>query len=411
MPPSMNLFAEINQTLAEARIAHCPNRGAYQSAPINITEQEKSDALHEHFSLAAAQSALTEISQWRGYAPTPLVSLDDFAAQAGVGAVYYKDESRRFALGSFKALGGAYAVLRLVQRQLRAQGIDAIAAQLESGAHRSATESLTVVTATDGNHGRSVAWGAARFGCACRIYIHAAVSESRAQAMRELGAAVVRVRGNYDDSVHCAARDAEDNGWFVVSDTSYPGYVDVPAQVMAGYAVMMAEAAAQWQGAITHLFVQGGVGGLAASMTAWLRQTFGRDCPRIIVVEPQLADCLFQSARNGCATRVHIDEETVMAGLSCGEVSALAWQVLADCADDFLTIGDELVAPLMRALAKRDDAIEAGESAVAGLGGCLAACADAQLKSALRLTRDSRVLTLGTEGATDRAIYDSIVGG
>ena len=221
----------------------------------------------------------------------------------------------------------------------------------------------------------------------------------------------------------CAGRPpiagAGDNDWHVVSDTSYPGYADLPATVMAGYSVMMEEIMGDNRGKVmpqlpgdvrlTHVFVQGGVGGLAASVAAWLWEKLGVDRPRFIVVEPQLADCLFQSAVNNRATEVHITRETIMAGLSCGEVSQLAWEVLSPAADDFLTITDDLVAPLMAMLAHGEGAIEAGESAVAGLAGCLAACESPELKAALGLSKRSRVLVLGTEGATDREIYDAII--
>ena len=379
-------------------------------------------ALGRHFTLAASAEAVAEISAWPGYRPTALVPLNNLAAQFGVGAIHYKDESSRFGLGSFKALGGAYAVLRLLQAQIFAQtGARPATRDLEAGTFREHTAGVTVVTATDGNHGRSVAWGAGRFGCRCRIYIHAGVSERRAAAMEELGAEVVRIQGNYDESVRRAADDARDNRWHVVSDTSYPGYTDLPATVMAGYSVMMTEIMAQLPGAdgrqlpgpdgrsLTHVFVQGGVGGLAASVAAWLWEKLGASRPRLIVVEPQLADCLFQSALNNRATEVHITSETIMAGLSCGEVSSLAWEVLSRAVDDFLAITDHPVAPTMAMLARSARPVEAGESAVAGLIGCLAACAQPTLKTALGLGPDSRVLVFGTEGATDREIYDAIL--
>ncbi len=372
-------------------------------------------SLRRNFSLAASAEAAREISAWPNYRPTTLARLNDLATQFGLGAVYYKDEAGRFGLGSFKALGGAYAVLRLLQQKILAQtGELASASDLESGKFQELATDVTVVTATDGNHGRSVAWGAGRFGCRCRIYIHAGVSERRASAMRELDAEVIRIRGNYDESVRRAAADAADNHWQVVSDTSYPGYTDLPAMVMAGYSVMMEEIFGQNMPqlpddvSLTHIFVQGGVGGLAASVAAWLWEKLGVHRPRFIVVEPELADCLFQSAVHNRATDVSITRETIMAGLSCGEVSKLAWEVLSPAADDFLTISDDLVAPVMAMLA-HDAQIEAGESAVAGLAACLAACANPPLKTALGLTAHSRVLVLGTEGATDREIYDAIV--
>lgn len=399
------------QIFEDASVGHHANRK-------NIATAKYPAALQQNFSLSATAEAMREISTWQGYQQTPLAKLTDPAAEYGLGAIYYKDESSRFGLGSFKALGGAYAVLCLLRQKIRTQTSARVSVRdLEAGKFSEIAASVTVVTATDGNHGRSVAWGARRFGCQCRIYIHAGVSECRAAAMGELGAVVMRIAGNYDESVRQAARDAADNDWHVVSDTSYPGYTDLPAAVMAGYSVMMDEILGgnmpqnmpQLPGnaGLTHVFVQGGVGGLAASVAAYLWEKLGDARPRFVVVEPVLADCLFQSAVNNRATEVHITRETIMAGLSCGEVSQLAWEVLSIATDDFLTISDELVAPVMGMLA--DDNIEAGESAVAGLAGCLAVCANPQLKAMLDLNERSRVLVLGTEGATDREIYDAII--
>ena len=394
----------IPQPFTQAQLNHHPNPHRAGATPYP-------DSLRQNFSLKTTAEAAREISSWRGYQPTPLIRLNALAAQCGIGALHYKDEAGRFGLGSFKALGGGYAVLCLLRRHIREQtGEHATARDLEDGKYRALAARITVATATDGNHGRAVAWGAARFGCRCRITIHAGVSERRAQAMRDLGAEVVRIRGNYDDSVRQAAADARANGWQVVSDTSYPGYTEAPRDVMAGYGVLAGEVAAQLppDARVSHIFVQGGVGGLAAAMAAWLWEKYADARPRFIVVEPQLADCLFQSARHNRATEVAITEESVMAGLSCGEPSQLAWEVLSSAADDFLTIPDTLVAPTMRLLACATPPIEAGESAVAGLASCLAACANPRLKTALALTADSEALLLGTEGATDREIYQAM---
>ncbi len=354
---------------------------------------------------AAFDAAGAEIRRWEGYQPTPLVAIESLAQAAGVTWVGFKDESSRFGLGSFKALGGAYAVLRLLSRET---GLDA--ASIRGGGHAERMKSITVVTATDGNHGRSVAWGAGRFGCRCRIYIHAGVSENRASAMRALGAEVVRVDGNYDDSVHRASDDAEANGWFVVSDTSWEGYTELPRYVMAGYGVMVDEVIDQPGAAEppTHVFVQGGVGGLAAAVAARFWMRFGASRPTLVVVEPNRADCLYQSACNAAPVCVDITEETIMAGLSCGEVSMLAWQVLETAVDHFITITDDNVAAAMRFLASvavPGAAVEAGESGVAGLCGFVQTATDPALASVIGLDASSRVLLLGTEGATDPEIY------
>jgi len=344
---------------------------------------------------SVCETARTAISNWSGYRLSPLHMLDGLAAELGIANLYYKDEGKRFCLGSFKALGGAYAVRRLLAREVP-----------------DAASDITVVTATDGNHGRSVAWGAKQCGCPCFIYMHAGVSKGRVAAVESFGATVVRVDGNYDDSVRAATKDAAANGWFVVSDTSWGGYSETPRHVMAGYTVMTAEIAQQLPAAVipTHVFVQGGCGGLAGAVLNHLWQTWGENCPRFIVVEPDRADCLYRSSSNGYLTNVHITEESIMAGLSCGEVSLLGWQILNAGANDFMTISDDLVAPTMTLLAAGDPPIVAGESAIAGLAGMIAARRKPALSDALALDESSRVLVFGTEGATDPAIYQSIVG-
>jgi diaminopropionate ammonia-lyase len=357
---------------------------------------------------AAFERAKREIASWPGYTQTPLVSLPGLARRAGIAALAYKDESGRFGLGSFKALGGAYAVLRQLQARLG----DVSSSELRSGQHRARTAAITVCCATDGNHGRSVACGAQLFGCRCVIYIHETVSQGRADAIARYGAEVRRVPGNYDDAVRQAARDAEANGWTVVSDTSYPGYTDIPRDVMQGYAVMADEAMAQGA-APTHVFIQAGVGGLAAAVCGHFWETLGKARPRVIVVEPDRAACLFESAAVGRAANIHGALDTMMAGLACGETSILAWEILEEGASDFLTVTDEAAAGCMRLLGEGvdgDPAIVAGESAVAGLAGLLGAIARPALAQALALDASSRVLLFGSEGDTDPALYEQIVG-
>lgn len=361
------------------------------------------------------QAAWDEITQWDGYAPTPLHSLKAIASRIGVGEILYKHEGPRFGLGSFKALGGAYAALRVLQREISARtGAPVSLEDIRTGKHADNCAGITLASATDGNHGRSLAWGCQRFGAPCRIYIHAEVSEGRAEAMRGFGAEVIRVDGDYDDSLRAAKEDAAANGWFVVSDTSWEGYSEPPRDVMAGYGVMTREACEAMNQAPTHVFLQAGVGGLAAGVAAALRQYWGDAAPRVNIVEPDLAPCLFESAKAGEAKIYNITEETIMAGLSCGEPSSLAWPILQDEATDYLSIPDSLVPPAVRLLARPlegDPVIEAGESAVAGLAALIAARADADLSAALGLNADSRVLLIGSEGVTDPEIFAKIMAG
>ena len=360
-----------------------------------------------------AAAAREEIARWAGYRPTPLHRLDAVARDAGVDAVYYKDEGERFPPGSFKALGGAYAVERLLCEQIGCRiGVDVSLEDIRTVRYPDAAAAITVATATDGNHGRSVAWGAQRFGCRCTIYIHREVSEGRKAAMEAYGARVTRVDGNYDDSVRRAQSDAAANGWFIVSDTSYPGYTTLPRYVMAGYTLMMQEVFDQLDdpGALTHVFLQGGCGGLAASVAAYLWQVRGAGQPRLVVVEPVQADCLYRSASAGRRVDVNITEESLMAGLSCGEVSTLAWTVVHRAVHDFITLNDELIGPTMTLLARGTPPIVAGESAVPGLAALLAASRRETLRRTLGLASASRILLLGTEGATDPGIYRELVG-
>ncbi len=270
---------------------------------------------------------------------------------------------------------------------------------------------ITVTCATDGNHGRSVAWGARMFGCACVIYIHETVSAARKAAIEGYGATVVRTPGTYDDSVRQAAADADRLGRFVVSDTSYEGYEDVPRDVMQGYAVMAEEALGQWAGAPpTHLFVQAGVGGLAAAVGGHLWERLGPARPRLVVVEPEKAACLYLSARAGKPTVAEGALDTIMAGLACGEVSLLAWRILEAGADAFMTVPDSAAIRAMRLLADGTPPVVAGESAVGGLAGLLAGAADPASRAALGLDATSRVLLFGSEGDTDPALYAELVG-
>jgi diaminopropionate ammonia-lyase len=372
------------------------------------------DAVERVLSRQDFATARAEITQWQGYAPTPLISLAALAAKIGVGGILYKDEGPRFGLGSFKALGGSYAAQRVLQRQISIQmGQEVSLEDIRRGRYKAQAAGITLVSATDGNHGRSLAWGCQRFGAPCRIYIHAEVSEGRAEAMRDLGAEVIRIAGDYDASVILAKQEAAKNGWFVVSDTSWEGYFEPPRDVMAGYGVMTQEICDSLDQAPTHVFLQGGVGGLAAGVVAGLRQHWGAQGPRVVIVEPELAACLFESGRTGEATSFAIQTETLMAGLSCGEPSGMAWEILAEEVSDFLTIPESLVAPTLRLLAcplPGDQAIEAGESAIAGLAALIAARQDAELSQQLGLTAASRVLLIGSEGVTDPAIFAQIMG-
>ena len=387
----------------------------FTAAKLAYTPMEKADgnAYETAISPDDYATAFTEITAWQDYAPTPLLHLKDLAKSLDLGDILYKDEGPRFGLGSFKALGGSYAGLRILARELAKRlGKEVSLNDIRAGAYADDIAKITLASATDGNHGRSLAWGAGRFGAPCQIYIHRDVSEGRAQAMRDLGATVTRIDGDYDASVDQIRDDADANGWFIVSDTSWEGYTQPPTDVMAGYGVMVREIVQALDTPPTHVFLQGGVGGLAAGVVAGLRQHWGKKAPRVVVVEPELAACLFESAKAGAATNVIIEEETLMAGLSCGEPSPLAWAILREEATDFLTIPENIVAPAMRLAARPmgdDPSIVAGESAVAGFAAVIAGASQDGLRDALGLNDTSRVLVIGSEGATDPEIYAQLM--
>ena len=368
-------------------------------------------------SVAAGHAARECLATWPALSPhpTPAWPLPGLAAALGLGGVTLKDESRRSGLGSFKALGAPHALVRLLLR--RWPGRPWSAADLLAGRHAGELKDFVVISATDGNHGRALAAAAQGIGCRCVIVLHAHVSAEREQAIAAFGAEIVRIAGNYDDSVGQAARLAREHGWEVVSDTSYEGYEEVPRDVMQGYGVIAEELletapderACPW----THVMLQGGVGGLAAGIASHFWERFGRRRPRFIVVEPEQADCLLQSAVEGRPARATGSVDSVMAGLACGETSPLAWRFLQPCVDVFMTVSDEQAAEAMRVLAEGrhgDIPVVAGESGAAGLAGLQVLVSQPSWREAAGLGADSRVLLINTEGATAAGVYAQLVG-
>ncbi|WP_419688299.1 diaminopropionate ammonia-lyase [Burkholderia theae] len=374
------------------------------------------NALRRVMNIASADESGAWLAHWPlvGNARTPLRALPDLAARLGVASVSVKDESCRSPLGSFKALGAPIALVRLVKRLRRTHDLDPQG--LITGRYASLLADLTVISATDGNHGRALAAAARAIGCGCVIVLHANVDAERERAISAYGARIVRIAGNYDESVVCAAQLAQANGWYVVSDTSYDGYEAIPRDVMQGYGVIAAEAAAQAQDdgrPFTHVFLQGGVGGLAAGVASYLWERDGAQRPHFIVVEPRQADCLYQSALAGRATKASGSVDSVMAGLACGEASPLAWDFLEMCIDHFMLIDDDDAMQAMRGLAagsERDVPLVAGESGAAGVAGLAVLMRDPASARQAGLDAHSRVLAINTEGATAPSVYRNCVG-
>ncbi|WP_312530045.1 diaminopropionate ammonia-lyase [Comamonas sp.] len=364
-----------------------------------------------------AQESRRWLSSWQGIArqATPLRDLPGLAQQLGIASFSLKDESLRSSLGSFKALGAPVALVRQILRLH--PGLDPAA--ILSGRYAEQLRGYTVISATDGNHGRSLAAAARDAGCGCQIVLHAQVSAEREQAIAAYGAEIVRIAGNYDASVEEAARLAQVNGWQVISDTSYEGYEDIPRDVMQGYSTIAAEVIEQTgtqpggASAFSHVFLQGGVGGMAAGLASYLWEVHGAQRPRLVVVEPAQADCLLQSAIQGRPAQATGSVDSVMAGLACGETSPLAWKFLAPSVDHFMTVEDDAAIAAMRTLAQGvggDIPVVAGESGVAGLAALQVLRGDAAGWAALGLDAQSRVLIINTEGATAPQVYAELVG-
>jgi len=373
--------------------------------------------LQQILSVAGGRAARERLAAWPCLSahPTTAWSLPGLAAALGVASLTVKDESKRSSLGSFKALGAPNALIELVLR--RWPGRAWTAADLFAGEHADALAGFTVISATDGNHGRALAAAARSIGCRCVIVLHANVSIEREQAIAAFGAQIVRIAGNYDESVNEAARLAQAHGWQVVSDTSYEGYEEVPRDVMQGYGVVADEllenshdpAACPW----THVILQGGVGGLAAGIASHFWERYGTRRPRFIVVEPEQADCLFQSALQGRPALAKGTVDSVMAGLACGETSPLAWRFLQPAVDIFVTVSDAEAVDAMRILATSphgDVPVLCGESGAAGLAGLQRLMSMPEWRDGSALDTGSRVLLINTEGATAPSVYAELVG-
>ncbi len=363
---------------------------------------------------SAAAEAQQFLLERHDYSTTPLHELQSLAQRMGVSTVFVKDESTRLGLGSFKALGGSYAVTRVVLEEAsRRFGRSFGPGDLRNPAVRGVAQTMTVACATDGNHGRSVAQGAQLIGANAVIFVHAGVSDERVLAISRLGARIIRVDGTYDDSVAEASRVSTENGWIVVSDTSWPGYERIPALVMQGYTAMVGEIMNQIPSPPTHLFIQAGVGGIAAALAARLALLMQDRRPFVTVVEPDRAPCVLQAARSGKAVKIEAGESTVMAMLECYEASMVAWRILSRVGDAFMTVDEDEAIGAMKLFANqagRDMPIVAGESGAVGLAGLMRVANNEEMRRAIGLGPNSRVLLVNTEGATDPDRYAKLTG-
>ena len=334
--------------------------------------------------------AYNSISKWEGYAPTPLISLNKLSKELSLKNIFYKDEDKRFDLKSFKALGGAYAVEKVTK----------------------GNKDIVVATATAGNHGRSVSWGARRLGLKCKIFISEFVSEARGQAMADLGADVIKVKGNYEKSLIECIKQSTENNWQIVQDVAWKDYMLVPKYTMAGYSVMMKEIIDQINNEkITHIILQAGVGGMAGAMVAGIARYLD-NVPTTIVVEPDSAACVLESIRTGKIEKIDIKRESLMGGMSCGEVSLVPWEILKHSVKHCISLPDDDIGKTMKLLGNSsfsDQQIIAGENSAPGVIGLIASCEDQNVKERLQLDQNSNVLIIGCEGDTDKEMYQKLI--
>jgi len=348
------------------------------------------DEIFNVLSINEIDSAYLVISKWSSYSPTPLENLNKLSYELGLKNIFYKDESKRFNLKSFKALGGAYAVEKISENK----------------------KNITVSTATAGNHGRSVAWGAKRLGLKCKIFVSEFVSESRVEAMKGFGAEVFRVKGNYDNSLKECIKQSKKNGWEIIQDVAWKDYELVPKLTMAGYAVMMKEISDQInKNEISHIFLQAGVGGMAAAMIAGCARYLDY-VPKIIIVEPESAECVLKAVENNKIVTLDIKKESLMGGMSCGEVSTIPWNIINHNCNYCISIPDDKISDTIKLLASSsfsENKLIGGECATPGIISLIASCNNIKLKKKLNLDKNSQVLLLGCEGDVDEELYQKLL--
>jgi diaminopropionate ammonia-lyase len=348
------------------------------------------DKIFESLSKKNIDEAYLSISEWVGYSPTPLVELNKLSKELNLNKIFYKDESKRFDLKSFKALGGAYAVEKVSK----------------------GNKDIVVATATAGNHGRSVAWGAKRLGLKCKIFISEFVSDARGDAMAALGADVIKVKGNYEKSLIECIKQSTENNWQIVQDVAWKDYISVPKFTMAGYTVMMKEIIDQIQNdKITHIILQAGVGGMAGAMIAGIARYLDY-VPKTIIVEPDSAACVLESIKSGKIEKIDIKRESLMGGMSCGEVSLVPWEILKNSVKYCISLPDDDIAKTMKLLGSAifsNEKIIAGENSAPGVISLIASCEDEKIKDKLGLNKDSNILVIGCEGDTDQEMYQKLI--
>lgn len=388
---------------------------------ISILETGRSprSELPPYFSETEAEKVRAFHEQIGAYKKTPLLSLPHLAARWGVAGIFVKDESKRFSLNAFKGLGGSYAMFRILCELLGLDPARTSLKELTEGANRERISQIEFVTCTDGNHGRGVSWAAGLFGCRAHVYMPHGTREVRAEAIRRVGPAEVTITDrNYDDTVKYALEMSEKHGWILIQDTAWDGYERIPAWIIQGYLTMAAETAEELdslQVQPTHIFLQAGVGAMAGGLVSFFSGRRGKNKPVFIIVEPEVADCFYRSAKAGEIRSVEGAPVTIMAGLNCGTPCKIVWPVIRDFAEFFLSGPDDMAADGMRTYAMGldgDPTIVSGESGAATLGAAQRLMEDAVLTEARKrmgLGKTSVLLFINTEGDTDPENYRRIV--
>jgi len=354
------------------------------------------------------------------YEETPLAHLQGLAVELGLGDIFVKDESYRFGLNAFKVLGGSYAIGNYIAKRLGVDISELTYDIITSPETKKKLGEITFITATDGNHGRGIAWTANRIGQKCVVYMPKGSAKERLENIRALGADATITDLKYDDAVRKAKKDGDRNGWVFVQDTAWDGYTEIPTWIMQGYTTLALEAYEQLNEIRpTHIFLQAGVGAMSGAVAGFFADVYGdkADAPTVTIVEPEEADCIYRTAKanDGKLYFVEGDMHTIMAGLACGEPCTIGWKVLHDHADNFARVPDCTAAEGMRVLgnpAGGDAKVVSGESGAAPLGfvvDVMRRTELAELKKKLNLNENSKVLCISTEGDTDRENYLRIV--
>lgn len=393
-----------------------------QQEQFEMVWNEKAEKRREDISFLSVEQAGQARrfhSSFSQYAKTPLVSLAALAERLGVESIHIKDESWRFGLNAFKVLGASYAIANEIGKRIEADMAELTAERILSAETKEKLGEMTFVTATDGNHGRGVAWTANRLGQKSVVYMPKGSALERLENIRAEGAAAEITDMNYDEAVRLSQKMAAEKGWVVVQDTAWEGYEDIPTWIMQGYTTMGHEIMEQLAERPTHIFLQAGVGSMAGAMTGFFSNLYQEEKPIIVIVEPAKADCLFRTAKADDG-RLHVvtgDMDTIMAGLACGEPCTIGWNVLKGYADAFIRCPEYAAADGMRILAapaKGDGAVVSGESGAAAFGCMAHILMDetlAEMKEKLGLDAHSRILCISTEGDTDQQNYRDIVWG